>query len=172
MTDSSSCSSSHSDCNSTLAQNSSDEDQPPESESDEDCDGIQPITHTVVFKCIGAVRDRRSQEVLKECAGVLTTGVDIPVRVIPEPSNAYDAKAICFQCNLHGKWERIGYVVREALESMHTAISCDSILAVNFDWVKYIVYFRNTPGWYAGIRIKRKGSWPDVVVKSSSKTFN
>ena len=82
-------------------------------------------------------------EVLKQCAGVLKNWCGhMPVRIIPEPNNPYDTKAICFQCNVSGEWERIGYVVREALGAVHSAIS---ILAVKFSWVKYIVYLRNSP---------------------------
>lgn len=49
--------------------------------------------------------------------------------------------------------ERIGYVAHEALalHAVYDAMDHNRILAVHFDWEKYIVYFRDR-GWYAGIR--------------------
>ena len=40
----------------------------------------------------------------------------MPVRIQPEPDNARDANAICFECYVDGKWSRVGYIVRELLE--------------------------------------------------------
>lgn len=55
----------------------------------------------------------------------------------------------------------IGYVASEALEAVYYAIRENSIIEVRFEWVKYIVYFKNQ-GWYAGIIIKKKYEWPQI----------
>ena len=98
-------------------------------------------------------------------------GHNIEVCLKPEPTNPVDARAIAFSCELDGKWERIGYVVREALEAVHDAVSNNRILSVKFDWVKYIVHWRSGMGWYAGIRIAKSGEWPLEVVRCSSVNF-
>ena len=38
----------------------------------------------------------------------------------PEPDNQFDSKAIAFKCR---KWQRIGYIVRKALDEVHTALT-------------------------------------------------
>ena len=63
----------------------------------------------------------------------------MPVKVVPEPSNPYDSRAISFQCQLQQKWHTIGYVVREVCDSVHDALSSNSIVSVQFAWVKYKV---------------------------------
>lgn len=37
--------------------------------------------------------------------------------------NPKDSKAICFECFTDGKWHGIGYVVKEALDSVHSALN-------------------------------------------------
>ena len=130
------------------------------------------VTHTVTFKCIGSVRDMASQEVLSKASAKWNEGGVVPLGLTPEPTNPKDSKAIAFECLVSDKWERIGYVVKEALDSVHCALSESKILSVQFDWIKYIVYwYRSGPGWYAGIKITRKGNWSTDVVRSKSKEF-
>ena len=49
-------------------------------------------------------------------------GESFPVKLEREPDNPYDCNAIAFMCKLDDKWERIGYVVTEALSDVSTAI--------------------------------------------------
>ena len=63
---------------------------------------------------------------------------DVPVRLTPEPTNEVDARAIAFQCQIDKKWKRIGYVVKEALDSVHLAMEEQKIVRVKFAWAKYI----------------------------------
>ena len=53
---------------------------------------------------------------------MLQQGFTVQVRLDPEPQNKFDFEAIAFQCNLDGRWKRIGYVVQEALSEVHTAL--------------------------------------------------
>ena len=39
-----------------------------------------------------------------------------------EPKNPKDSRAIAFDCKLKNDWELIGYVAKEALNSVHEAI--------------------------------------------------
>ena len=65
-----------------------------------------------------------------------------------------------------------GKDVREALDCVHLCLQKKYIVSIKFDWVKYIVHWTSSgPGWYAGITISRKGSWPRVVMQSRSKEF-
>ena len=87
-----------------------------------------------------------------------------------EPDNQYDSKAIAFMCKLDNSWERIGYVVQEALDEVHEAIRNKKILGVSFDYIKYIVHFKN-PGWYTGIKITRNGEWSQKVLRSRAANY-
>ena len=126
-------------------------------------------TSTVTFKCIGAQHDPLAQSVLRRVSGYLDEGQEVPVNIYPEPTNQYDAKAIAFKCWIDNDWHRIGYVVREALDSVHDARESGSILEVKFSWAKYLVtWMRSGPGYYAGINITRVGQWNTAVHQCAS----
>ena len=67
-------------------------------------------------------------------------------------------------------WERIGYVAQEAVDDVHNAIDKDELVQVSFQWVKYIVFFRNR-GWYAGIEVTKKRPWSTSVLRCRAKSF-
>ena len=62
------------------------------------------------------------------------------MKLQPEPDNQFDCKAIAIMTAVEDKWERIGYIVKEALDDVHEAINNNKILSVSFAWLKYIVY--------------------------------
>ena len=63
-----------------------------------------------------------------------------------------------FQCKLDSKWQKIGYIVREALDDVHRALERKRIISVKFAWAKYlVVWMRSGPGYYAGINIALNG---------------
>ena len=66
------------------------------------------MTHVIVFKCIGAVRDQGQQKALEQAFIARQNEETVPVKIEPEPTNP---KAICFKCLLGGMWCRIGYIV-------------------------------------------------------------
>lgn len=125
--------------------------------------------HTVTFKCIGASRSMESQDALKNVSELLKEGLEVPVNIFCEPSNPFDARAIAFRCLLNEKWITIGYIVREAVEYVHSAIHDNVISDVRFAWVKYLVSWScSGPGYYAGIDITIKGQWARAVVQCAS----
>ena len=140
-----------------------------EDTSNED-DLVPAITHSVLFKCIGADKERNYQEVLFTAAKKHGEGINVPVKLQPEPSNKYDSKAIAFMCQTDSGWERIGYVVREATDEVHSAIRNKKILQVKFEWIKYKFIFKS-PAWYAAIRISLNGEWSKTVTRSCA-SFN
>ena len=79
-------------------------------------------SHTVTFKCIGANRDSSQQNALRVAAENIRTGLNIPVRLNPQPDNPADSNAIAFQCFVQQKWQRVGYVVCEVLPYVHDAM--------------------------------------------------
>ena len=123
---------------------------------DEDIDAIPSITHSVVFKCISTLKQHEYQETLALVKRKMREGTVVPVKLEKEPLNPVDTKAIAFVTNVNGTWERIGYVVQEILDEMHKAMDDNLILNVQFDCVKYTLYFKH-PGWYAGIKVTRNG---------------
>ena len=138
------------------------------SESDSE-ENDSTMSHTVTFKCIGTTHDVHAQEILKKASKLLESG-DVPVAVVAEPDNQYDSQAIAFKAKVDGQWHRIGYIVREALSYVHTALKDDLIISVKFSWIKYLVVWPHSgPGYYAGINITIKGKWPTPVCKCGSK---
>ena len=93
---------------------------------------------TVTFKCIGAVHDTHAQDVLRRVSDLLDNNV-VPVNIFPEPSNPFDSRAIAFKCWIDEDWQRIGYIVREALDSLHDTMNNHLITNVNFAWARYLV---------------------------------
>ena len=86
-----------------------------------------------------------------------------------EPNNPVDAKAVSFMCLIDGKWHKIGYVVKEALDDVHAALFCNAIKDVKFAWVKFRIDFhRSGPAFYAAVDITRKGYWSPVVRNPAS----
>ena len=134
---------------------------------DEDIDAIPAITHSVVFKCIDTLKQYEYQETLALVKRKMLGGTVVPVKLEKEPLNPVDTKAIEFVTNVNGFWEQIGYVVQEILDEMHKAMDENLILNVQFDCVKYTLYFKN-PGWYAGIKVARNGDWLRTVIHCRS----
>ena len=107
---------------------------------------------------------------MAEVASKLRKGETVEVMLRPEPSNPKDSCAIAFDCYIDSKWEKIGYVVREALNAVHSAMRDGLIVSVKFDWVRYITHWtRSAPGWYSGIAITKQGDWPVEVVRCASR---
>ncbi len=113
----------------------------------------------------------RYQDVLALAAKKRREGETVPVRIQEEQNNPVDVRAIAFMCKVNDQWEKIGYVVCEALDAVHEAMGHKKILQVCFDWVKYSVQFRNR-GWYAGIVISKNGEWPQSVLRCHAKTVS
>lgn len=127
------------------------------------------VTHTVTFKCIGATCDRQYQKALEKVSTLLNNEVTVPVNIFPEVDNPKDTQAIAFKCYLNGNWQTIGYIVREALSSVHSALRDNRIMQVSFAWAKFRSKWPNSgPGYYAGIKITVKGQWPKVVCQYAS----
>ena len=66
-----------------------------------DSDLIDEVSSsTVTFKCIGVTRESCYQNVLQEVARLMQEGEEVPVKVVPEPDNPFDSRAVSFQCKL------------------------------------------------------------------------
>ncbi len=126
--------------------------------------GIPCIPHTIVFKCIGATKDAQSQAALCAARDRMSNGWTVAVRMRPEPTNIVDSQAIMFECELDGKWKKIGYVVRNILSEVHTVMGANLITSVQFKCVKYVTHWsKSGPGYYAGISVTKNGPWDNKV---------
>ena len=126
-------------------------------------------THTVTFKCTGSIHDYAAQETLSKASRILRECGTVRIKLAPEPNNQYDARAIAFLCHIDGKWQRIGYIVRECLEHVHLALSEGRILSVKLSWAKYLACWSHSgPGFYAGVNVSIRGEWHRDVVCSQS----
>lgn len=158
------------------SQSSDDRDNTNSSASTEDGDEGQDdifqsslVTHSVVFKCMGANKTPRSQIILAEASQKLKNGEHVHVMLRKEPMNPKDSRAIAFDCNIGDKWELIGYVAKEATSSVHHAMDNKLIASVLLDWVRYITHWSYSGvGWYCGVKITKTGEWPKEVVQCRS----
>ena len=70
-------------------------------------------------------------------SGLLQAGTTVPVKVVPEPNNPFDSRALAFQCLVDNKWQVIGYLIKELCDIVHEALANNSIVSTRFSWVKY-----------------------------------
>ena len=127
------------------------------------------VAETITFKCIGATHDSAGQQVMARAKTLIDQQECVPVIIEPEPDNQYDSKAIAFKCKVDGKWHRIGYIVREALDDVHNALAQKLVIDVSFKWIKYLViWMRSGPGYYAGINTTISGKWSLQVHRCAS----
>ncbi len=97
-----------------------------QSDFESDCESpfqLPSQTHIVTFKCIGTTHDMHAQEILSKLSKRMKDDVEVPAKLVCEPENQYDSKAIAFVCLLNEQWHRIGYVVSEALDHVHKALA-------------------------------------------------
>lgn len=115
------------------------------------------------------MKEEKYQHILAKAALARRNKVEVKVRILPEPNNPVDAKAIAFQVLTENKWERVGYAVTDVLDALHQEILTKSIVAVELEWVKFITHWRRSnPGWYCGIKITKKGLWDNIVMRCRS----
>lgn len=89
--------------------------------------------------------------------------------MFPEKDNPYDSNAIAFKCFLDEEWHRIGYVVKEAVNAVHSSLASRKIAQVTFAWTKYLVtWTRSGPGYFAGVNIALYGQWPKEICQCAS----
>ena len=74
---------------------------PPDSNNKEK--SCEPITHCLVFKCIGVTKDLHIQEVLSLVSKELKQGRCVNVKLVKEPTNPVDSLAVVFMCTLRKK---------------------------------------------------------------------
>ena len=126
-------------------------------------------TSELTFKCIGTTKTTDYQQVLQRARDIRSRGSPVSVKLVHEPQNPCDSRAIAFKCEVDGKWQTIGYVVSELLEEVHAAINAGSILSVQFAWIRYITdWSRSGPGFFAGIAIERIGEWSSTAKRAAS----
>lgn len=127
----------------------------------------KPLTiQTVTFKCIGCTKECY-RKALAKASKLMSSGQDVPCVLYPDPQNPVDSRAIAFKLTIENCWQRIGYVVREVQEEVHTALQNDAITIVSIDRIKYVLHWKE-PGYYAGINISRRGEWSKTVTRSQS----
>ncbi len=145
------------------------ESSPAQDHSDAESELWTGRTHTIPFKVIGCTKETRYQDVLRRASSLRNAGVAIPVELRIEPGNPVDPNAIAFMCSVDGCFERVGYVVKEARDAVHDALTRNDITLIKLKWVKYVTdWYRMGPGFFAAVNITKKGVWPTNVVMVKS----
>ena len=83
---------------------------------------------------MGTTKEDRYQETLARVAQLRNAGQEVLCKLQPEPENPIDYLAIAFRCEVDSSWHAIGYVVKEALNDVHEALSAKRITALSFDY--------------------------------------
>ena len=109
------------------------------------------------------------QAALSSANKLIQQGVTVPVKLVPEPNNPFDSRAISFQCYVDRK--AIGYVVKEVCDIVHDALQSNSVVSTNFAWVKYKIVCTTGTGYYAAVDVTRKEMWPSKVKQSANTMF-
>jgi len=105
-----------------------------------------------------------AQIVLEKVIKLLHNSQQVPVNIYPEPDNPKDSNSIAFKCWLDNQWHHIGYVVREALDSVHEAMAQRTTTDVKFSWARFLMRWKRSGlGYYAGINITKQGQWSAAV---------
>ena len=126
---------------------------------------------TVAFKCVGVTRDPQNQEALRSANQLIQNGKDVPVQLLPEPTNPFDSRAISFQCHINNQRKTIGYVTKEACDSVDEALESNNVVSTKFAWVKNKTLRTSGPGFYTAIDVTRKGTWSTIVKQSANAMF-
>ena len=126
---------------------------------------------TVTFKCIGVTRTPLYQASLSAACDLVKKGKRVPVKLVPEPTKQVDSRAISFQCEINGKGNFVGYVVKELCDNVHDALSTNSIVSTEFAWIKYKIIRTTGPGYYAAVDVTRKGAWSSTVKQSANTMY-
>ena len=82
-------------------------------------------------------------------------GEEVSVKVVPEPDNPFDSRAVSFQCKLAQSWHTIGYVIKELCDSVHAAIYGGNI-NLSIKLLKQLVQVTTLQ------YITRTGDWPQT----------
>lgn len=130
---------------------------------------VPMVQHTVAFKVMGTLKMPGVQGLLQRARDTLQSGIIVPVRIMPEPSNPIDKNAIAFQCCLEGEWHTFGYTVREVTDDIHSALQNNLLIKTEFKDIRFVVtWSRSPPGFYAAVNITKKGSWSSNVTRCAS----
>lgn len=84
------------------------------------------LTHSVTFKCIVITEDPCYQEGLVLAKQKIKNGEMVEVKLEKQTDDPYDANAVAFMGKTKSTWERIGYVVSEALPDVIEVITNQS----------------------------------------------
>ena len=126
-------------------------------------------TLLLCFKCLRTTKQKCHQDALRKPLEHIHNKRDVPVRVAEKPDNEVDTNAVAFQVKLDDQWERIGYVASELAVHVKDAMRKNAIKSLQVKWIKYRYWPRYGFGFYAAIKVTRKGRWQhDVYLKSSS----
>ena len=83
-----------------------DNDELVEVDSEAACDESRSVganvLYSVCFKCIGTTKEQSYQDILAEAAQKKRAGINMEVRLSPEPHNPFDANSIAFEILVNG----------------------------------------------------------------------
>ena len=126
--------------------------------------------HELPFKVVGVTATSHRQTYLSEANKRIYGEVrsDVDVRIQADPANKHDANAICVQVNYGSGWKLVGFLLRDLTKYVHPILNTDKLLNVTIGSIRFRAHWL-TPGFYMKLLIKRKGVWPQEVIRASRK---
>ena len=100
------------------------------------------VLYSVCFKCIGTTKEQSYQDILAEVAQKKRAGINVEVRLSPEPHNPFDANAIAFEIlvNMHGVETSRIYIMFSVVLNAALHNKKETVL-VQLEWVKFITHW-------------------------------
>ena len=93
---------------------------------------------------------------------------NVDVRLKADPTNAYDANAICVQIDYEQGWKLVGFLLKDLTQFVHPVMQSDSLSSVKVGDIRFRTHW-STRGFYMKIKIKCKGVWLQQVVRASQR---
>ena len=92
------------------------------------------------FALKGSSYHEDCQKALRECKNKEINNEEIQIRVTSEPTNPRDKNAMIVESFIANKWQRVGYIPRQKIKKLKTAMLGNEIQSVQFKFIshKYI----------------------------------
>lgn len=127
------------------------------------------VTHTLPFKVMGVAYSKEAQDHLEAAYDHLYVAKKIVyAKLLPEPENVHDNKAIAVSIKYNGDWCKVGYIAVELTKYLHSVWSDGLDFEVTVKHIKFRTTYLKV-GFYITINLTRKGEWEPEVIRAAEK---
>ena len=124
--------------------------------------------HELPFKVMGVAGKAQRQTYLEKAFIKRHDGSEVSAQIRADPTNAYDANAICVEIDYGEGWKVVGFLLKDLTQYVHPVIQSGKLSSVTIDDIRFRTQW-STPGFYIKLKIKCRGAWPQEVIRASQK---